>query len=139
MKSLKVIVPAIALVIIGFFFRFSINVEGPTPSTASVSQSSEYHGTSTSGLLNGSSTAAANSKLIQTGQITFGSITIASTSNKALVIKNATSTADAASTTVITIPASAPAGTYTFDIILDRGMSIDFPTGFFADYMITFR
>lgn len=133
MKILKIVLGCVIAIALGFAISQVYNKQ--TQIVGSVSQASEYH--YTSGF--GTSTGAAARSVVNVGTTILGSIVIASTTNSVFTIKDATSTIDTASTTVITIPAGAPAGTYTFDLILSRGLGIDRPASFFGEYLVTWR
>jgi hypothetical protein len=68
-----------------------------------------------------------------------GSVVIASTTAHALIIHNATSSSDDASTTIALIGKNAPAGTYTFDVVMNRGIVLDIQAGFEGGYMFNWK
>lgn len=75
---------------------------------------------------------------------TLGSVIISSSSVGDLIIHNATSTTDDSSTTVAFFNADAlagavPEGTYVFDIVMSRGIVLDFSAGFNGVFTITWR
>lgn len=77
-------------------------------------------------------------------QTTLGSVIVASTTDQQVRIVNATTTdSDGfyanSSSTVATLPANLPAGTYTFDVTLDKGLALDFEDGFCGGYVFTWR
>lgn len=74
------------------------------------------------------------------GGCELGSVVIASTTATAgITLKNATSTTDVSSTTIVAFPANAAAGTYTFDIACPRGLIVETPTGFSGQFVVTYR
>ena len=99
----------------------------------SVGVSDEYNATTTVGMGTGVRSLITNRPAV------LGSIVIASSSPTAIRIWNATSTTDVASTTVVTIPGSAANGTYTYDAVFDRGLSVQLISGFNGSYNITTR
>jgi len=75
---------------------------------------------------------------------TLGSITVVSTTPHVLRLKNATTTSangfyTNSSSTVATLPANTPQGTYVFDAYLNKGLVLDFEAGFCGGYIITYR
>jgi len=105
----------------------------PNSAVGSVMPGGEYMATTTSGVAAGIKSVAPNKV------VTLGSVVIASSTTGTMTIKNATSSIDTASTTVITFPANATPGTYTFDADLTRGLFVELGTGFAGDYVITYR
>lgn len=75
------------------------------------------------------------------GAITLGSVIISSSSVGTLIIHDATSTSDKASTTVAWFDNdnNASPGTYVFDIALKRGLMLDFSAGYHGAATITWR
>lgn len=73
--------------------------------------------------------------------IMLGSVIVASSSIGSLIIHDATSTEDMASSTIAIFDNdnNATAGTYVFDTILTRGLILDFEAGFNGSYIITWR
>lgn len=149
-NSLSKIIGGIGFIISVALLIF-IGVREAKPVGASVAISGEYQATSTEQMTGFMVPSTVRSqRLIKTaydadsnrlGQsVTLGSITIASTTNASIRIWNATSTTDSASTTpLFTLATSTAAGTYTFDLILTRGLIIDYPIGFAGSYVITYR
>lgn len=69
-----------------------------------------------------------------------GSITIVSTSPiGGFTIYDTDSVTTTATTTIAVFPTSAPAGTYTFDLNLFQGLSIQVPSGFNGQFITTYR
>lgn len=69
-----------------------------------------------------------------------GSIVVASSSVTTFQIWDATTTVtDLASTSLVTLKASVPEGTYTFDVGCSRGLVVDVPTNFDGNYVVTYR
>jgi anti-sigma28 factor (negative regulator of flagellin synthesis) len=101
----------------------------------SISQDQEYNATTTT---------AAETRVLKTtyqtsGTCGFGSIVVASSSATSYTIKNATSTTDIASSTIVTLKAGIAEGTYTFDATCSRGLIIEAPAGFSGFYVATWR
>ncbi len=98
----------------------------------SIQDGQEYRATTTS-------TMATGNKLIRTGQTTLGSIIVSSSTVGTLIVRNATSTEDTASTTIATLGVLAGNGTYTFDVKLERGLAVVLSSTFAGDYTITYK
>jgi len=96
----------------------------------SVNIANEYHYASSTG---------AGAVLVQTGHTVLGSVIILEDSAHAFTISNATSTTDLSGTVVGVIEASAPHGTYTFDISLSRGLVIEPAASFAGEFITTYR
>lgn len=103
----------------------------------SVVQGGEYQATTTSTM--GTNKHQLIQSAYNSSSVTLGSIVVASTSATTIKVWNATSTTDIASTTLGTLKASVAEGTYTFDLILTRGLILEIPTGFNGNYIITHR
>lgn len=115
-------------------YLVGVNGRLEAPTYSSVVQGGEYTSTTTATM--------GNNKLqnIMTVQGTLGSIVIASTTSLgSITLFDATSTTDVASTSIITFPPSTPAGTYTLDRSLQRGLGILISSGFNGGYTITYR
>lgn len=101
---------------------------------ASVSLGSDYHSTSTaSGFVNNS--------VLLTGPGTFGSVVITTPGTGTITFYDGTTTLahpDWATTTLAQFNASTPAGTYTFDAIVIKGLIMQY-TGVLASSTVTFR
>ena len=138
---------------LGFYLNSEKQPEQPL---SSVAQGGEYHSTSTVAMNGNTAWAVDEQRTIATTTpfgstimgdsrltpVTLGSVVISSTSPAGLfTIRNATSTTDKASTTVAIFDNSTAvaAGTYTFDLVLDRGLVIEMGTGFAGGYTITWR
>lgn len=132
MTNIKNIVAVAFLVLaLGVFTLFT---QVSNIAFGSVMPGGEYSATTTRGVAAGMKVVAANKV------VTLGSVVIASSSPTSFTIWNATSTADTASTSVITFPANATPGTYTFDAdLITRGLILQLPTGFAGDYVVTYR
>lgn len=116
-KIIALVIAALAL--------FGINVVSNSNTVTSVIQGSEYHATTTR-TYNG--IAMTNLSVLQTGAGALGSVVITGAAAGVINIYDATSTqtnASWATTTLATIPASAAAGTYTFDVIFQKGLLIE--------------
>ena len=108
---------------------------GNEPTIAGVNQGQEYFATST--VLGG----GVLRQLRTDAPAVLGSVVVASSSATTITLRNATSSTDSASTTVLTMPADATVGTYTFDVgdLFPRGMALEVPSGFNGEYIITWR
>jgi hypothetical protein len=124
-KGLGVFGAVIILVMVGLFYYFNTGTVG------SVKAGNEYR--------YASSTGALTKTLRADNPATLGSITIVKATAQAFVVWNATSTTDISSTTVVTLPASIATGTYTFDIIVPRGLVIVPAASFAGEYITSYR
>lgn len=70
---------------------------------------------------------------------TLGSVVISSSTLQQFTLTDATSTIDAASTTIAQFFAFPPAGTYQYDIAFTRGLCIRSASGFGGMYTVTWR
>lgn len=138
--------------------------ETPQDQFGSVMRGGEYHSTSTLDGDGNAFTYGADKKVLiasttpydmvnssigeeqRVGSLYLGSVIVASSSAAELVIYNATSTSDdcgGATSTVASIAnvddVQNSQGTYTFDIIMDRGILLEFKNGFNGAYTITWR
>jgi len=116
-----VVVLAIALGAVGVILQL------PQMSFGSVATTEVYLATSTEKVGDGH-------KLLHAGPTMLGSVVITSSSSPLvdLVLWNATSTTDVASTSFLTIKAPLAQGTYTFDVQLNRGLVVNMGTGYAA-------
>lgn len=115
-----------------------LTIQNPVSDTlGSVARGGEYQATTTSTM--GTNKHQLIQSAYNSSSVTLGSIVVASTSATTIKIWNATSTTDIASTTLGTLKASVAEGTYTFDLILTRGLILEIPTGFNGNYIITHR
>ena len=110
----------------------------------SVNVSHEYNATSTRYMAGGLAKSAGYQVVATTshGGTVLGSIVVASTTNHALKIVDATSSAGITNgdyEEVVTMATSTDAGTYQLDAYLKYGLILWFPTGFAGDYVITWR
>lgn len=108
-------------------------------SIGSVSRANEYLSTTTKPYFG--SPIADPTTLCQTGGV-LGSVIITGANTGVMNFYDATTTAshaDHATTTIATIPASAAAGTYTFDVATVRGLVYDLDSGITATSTITYR
>jgi len=99
-------------------------------SIGSVTQGNEYKYASSTGAL---------ARQLSARPATLGSVVVVKATAQAFVIWDATSTTDIASTTIVTLPASIAAGTYTFDLQTKRGLKIVPATSFAGEYITTYR
>ena len=128
MKSLQIvgIIFATALVILGIVYLFVSNIGKVN---AGVGMGEAYMSTTTTNVVSGTFDG---SEVLQTGQGTFGGITITGANTGWLLILDATTTnalkrAPSMSTTSITLADIAPsiaAGTYTFDAEFKYGLLV---------------
>lgn len=113
---------------IGVSFIF---LGGQSVALGSVSQTDEYIATSTAG--NSLQGAFTTSRVVKTGVGTFGSVVITGANTGIIAFYDATTTdatkrASSMATSTIflgAIPASAAAGTYTFDVRFSNGLFVD--------------
>jgi len=130
----------IALVIIalvaGYYFAGTRAID--TGPIGSVQVSSEYRATSTRDFVG---TALPNYSILKPTAGTLGSVVITGAAAGDMIFYDATSSAPNAtfgSTTLVVIPASTAAGTYTFDLIFRRGLLYEL-TGTTPTSTITWR
>ena len=136
-----------SLFLMGFILGLGYVVMQVKNTYASVSVTDEYMSTTTSQMFGDVVNPVKQQRQIVANRpATLGSVTIASTSpsvNNAgggvFKIWNATSTTDSASTTVARFATSTTAGTYTYDVRLERGLILEFPAGFMGEYTVTYR
>ncbi len=84
--------------------------------------------------------AAATSTMIKFGPGTLGSVVIGVTSATVFSLRDATSSSDVGSTTLMSLSASPVIGsTMTFDVAFSRGLFIEFPASHVGRYTITYR
>lgn len=126
----KTIGALVIVLVLGFVYLFGV-VNREKSSYGSVVIGNEYQSTTTIGM--------SGKNLIFTGSGVLGSIIISSSSAATLTVNDATSTIDAASTTKAFFISSPANGTYTFDLVLTRGLSLDLGSGFNGAYTITYR
>ena len=159
MKNIwSIIVPAaiiIGLMVAGYFIISGMKSEIKEP-IGSVQRGGEYHATSTADMEGGAafgsqirrqlaSTTPIGSAIVGDESLPapiLGSVIIKSSTPYSLTIRNATSTTDKASTTVAILDnadGNVTVGTYVFDLIMDRGIALDFESGFDGSYIITWR
>lgn len=139
----KLLVGLLSLVIVILLF-FSPSSSLRT-NFGSVSFGNEYQSTTTSptsGLTSFSATTGAY-KVLQTGSGTLGSVVVTLGSNAPLRIYDATSTVTNtqwATTTLADFKTTATAGTYTFDVIFQKGLLVEtVSTVGIASTTITYR
>lgn len=75
---------------------------------------------------------------VRGGAGVLGSVVVAKTSATALAIYDGAATTTGA-TLITTLPASIAAGTYTFDVAVNKGVVLAGSVGFDGDYVITYR
>ena len=110
---------------------------GEEPKIRGVGQGSEYNSTTTRSTSAGTHWQA---KVASLGGCSLASVVIASSTNSTgFQLRDATSTTDVASTTIVQFKPSTVEGTYTFDLVCTRGLVVVTPTGFQGEYVITWR
>lgn len=133
MKSNLTIGQKIAGVIVGVLAFFGLYQGANVANFGSVSDGNAYTATTTDSVY-------ANKKVvIKSGNGVLGSVIITGTSATVVELRNATSSTDVASTTIVTFAASAGTNTYTFDSSFNRGLVANFIGSFAGQYTITFR
>lgn len=134
---MKQVLSLTAVIALLFITIATIMVSTGQYSYGSVIVGNDYHATTSIASSAGTHWQA---RVAANGGCALGSIVIASTTSSAnITLWNATSTTDTASTTIVTIPPNAAAGTYTFDIVCARGLVVETPTGFTGQTVVTFR
>ncbi len=128
------VVCGIVLVFVGIYFKGFSDKEVVV---SSVAQSNEYHSTTTNSSWD---TFPQKSLLALCPNNVLGSVIVTgATAGAAYDIVDATSTTDTASTTIVTISSSTLGGTYTFDLVLYRGLAVRATQGNIASTTITCR
>lgn len=140
-KNQKLSLGALIVLLVILFVRFPSQKESIV---GSVARGQEYQATSTYVMLGGgviapSPAATVLFRQIGTGDNTFGSVVVASSSATVARIWNATSTTDVGSTTIANFVAAPANGTYTFDVSAPRGIILEMTSGFNGAYTITYR
>jgi len=133
----------VAVIIVGGVF--ALNKDKEVNPTGSVSQANEYMATSTAA--NAVYGALTTDKLLKTGQGALGSVVITGANTGIMNFYNATTsnvlarTNNIATSTILmaSIPASAAAGTYTFDVAFTTGLLLELESGNMATATVTFR
>lgn len=129
----KIIILGVVVVIASLLFGGSTDKK-----FGGVVQGSEYLATTTRSTSAGTHWLAKSTTNARV--CVLGSVVVASSSPDAtLVLWNATSTTDSASSTIATLKASIGEGTYTYDITCSRGIVVETPSGFNGEYTITYR
>lgn len=125
----------IGLLVVGF------GVYSPKPtvnSLGSVVQSGEYQATTTYSKL-GVPLFGTNQTIISNNSGVLGSVVITGAVAGPMRFMNATSTTDVSSTTIAVFPNSTAAGTYTFDLIVTRGLILETTANLLPTTTITWR
>ena len=123
---------AVLVIVIGYLWGDDETVYG------SVAPTGEYHASTTRNYVGA---AMPNLSVLQVGPGTLGSVVITGAGAGVINIYDATSTVantEWATTTITTIPASAAAGTYTFDVSFQKGLLVEI-IGTTPTSTITFR
>lgn len=128
------IVVGLLLVIGGLFAGKNLN-RSQEPALGSVTRTNEYFSTTTI-----AGTPAIRYKVAST-TVVLGSVVITSTSVQDFWIYNWDGVGEmtASGTKVAYFPPSAAAGTYTFDILLNKGLYISSTAAFTGNYVTTYR
>lgn len=137
-KTLLDWVILVGVILMIFCTLWVVLTREPLP-LGSVSHSDEYISTTTRNSVTG--VALATGQILALGQGTLGSVVITGAGAGTINLYDATSTitnSQYGTTTLVTIPASAAAGTYTFDIQFKRGLVYEF-IGTAPTTTITFR
>ena len=153
MKDIIIILLLTAIVIVGCYWV----VTRSESQMSSVSLGGEYHATTTASDGDGNvystrtrvviaSTTPAGFTVKGDNNLaspTLGSIIVSSSSAAELIVWNATSTSDDGSNTIAIIAdkdtVQNSQGTYVFDVVLNRGLVLDFQSNFNGVYTITWR
>lgn len=160
----KYLYPALiilAIMGIGYFTISGISSEikeSPADNIKGVERGSEYQATNTANMEGGAkfakeiyrqvaSTTPTGWAIVGDGGLGYspilGSVIVTSSTPGQLRIFNATSTTDKGSTTVAVLNNSDDGfitpGTYIFDLVMTRGISLIFENGFWGAYTITWR
>lgn len=133
MKSLPYILLSWLLIIVAAVLIFSPKqtTHITEPTLGSVQVGNSYQATTTA------QGATAGLYTITSVPGVLGSVVVVSTSAVGgFTVYDAT---DAGTTTLIALPASTPAGTYTFDTNIFRGLRISVPSGFNGQFITTYR
>lgn len=117
--------------LIGLFALFGVTLGANN--FGSISDGGAYTATTTS------SVYADKKVTIKSGNGILGSVIITGTSATVVELRNATSSTDVASTTIVTFAASAGTNTYTFDSTFNRGLVANFIGSFAGNYTITYK
>ena len=134
---------AILFCAVGFFAAKEIYQ--PKEQVGSVSITNAYQATSTVAMSNTRYKAAIFTQLIKAAtydSVTFGSLTVVSTTPHTMRFYNATSTAamtNGDGKLIMTISSTTPIGNYIFDMIVDKGLVAQIEPGFGGEYIITYR
>lgn len=129
-----------ALIVIGLLV-VGVGVYSANPtgnSFGSVMQSGEYQATTTYSKL-GVPLFGTNQTIISNNSGVLGSVIITGAVAGPMRFMNASSTTDISSTTIAVFPNSTAAGTYTFDLIVTRGLIVETTSGLLPTTTITFR
>lgn len=132
-KQLSVLIGAI-------LFGFVIFTQDtPLNNFGSVNRGNEYHSTTTRAY---PATSLTDPTVLCSTPGALGSVVVTGANTSIINFYDATTTgphSDHATTTVATLPASLAAGTYTFDVLVTRGLVFDQDGGTLATTTITYR
>jgi len=134
MNSLKIIVVIAIIALVGAALGINIyKIYNPVEIPYSgVTVGNEYVSTSTASMV--------IADTVLTSRVsTLGSVIVTGVSSGNWAIWNATSTTDTASTTLTTFDTTSINGTYTFDAVMDRGISLQLGAGYDGNAVITYR
>ena len=127
MKKTLIATTVVVIAAVGLLLASKSSV---APTLGSVSYGSEYNATSTT---------AAGTQCLKVGSGTFGGIVVSSTTVGTFTVMNATSSTDAASTTIASFGASVSFGSYEYDSVFDRGLCVRANAGFNGVYTTMWR
>lgn len=143
MKKIIIYVSSVIFLLAVFFILGNTIIKNQNQ-FGSVERASEMHSTSTLATTQGIFLTSERNLAIATSgddrwMHVLGSVIITSSSDQIFELHDATSTNDVSSTTILRIDENPALGTYTFDIILTRGLFMYMPTSFNGVYMVTYR
>lgn len=117
----KALISLVTILVLGFAF---VHIPKEKGTFGSVTRASEYQATTTKKAVTGAA-GVTSLTVLSTGPCTLGSVIITGANTGIVNFYDATSTVtntEWATTTIATIPASAAAGTYTFDAQCYKGL-----------------
>jgi len=130
MKQIIITISIVVAVLIALFVITNRNQEPVVTQTLGGFESS-YSATTTD------STYANSRRMIKTSSGVLHTVVVGLTSATAVELRDATSTTDIASTTLVKFGASPATGTYLLDVAFSRGLSVVTTGSFTGNYTIT--
>lgn len=125
----------IASILIAIVFILFSRISNTSPILGSIQDGMAYNSTTTDSTWSSSAV-----RMIKTSNGTLGSVIITgATAGAIFELRDATSTIDAASTSIAKFTATAVSGTYTFDVSFNRGLAANMTSGTIASTTITWR